>query len=387
MTGIPMHEGSLWRRYRTVALLIVLVSSLHYLTPHGNHAAHHAPPVESFNWNAAFHGIYRRLYYFPIILAGFRGGVRGGFGAALAVVAIYLPHAFARELRLDSVVIADPGMPAEKILEIMLYLAMGLLAGLLAERLHQTSQDLRRTFAEKTAVEEELVRSARLAAVGRLSAGLAHEIRNPLASIRGSAELLTDDYPADNSKRRLLDILLLETERLNTVLSRFLEFARQRPAAREELDLVAEARDVIALMANQKDIPPLRLEAPATCQALGELQAVRQILVNLVLNAAAVSPPQCPIIVQIRSTEKNAQIMIQDDGPGFSADALANFGTPFFSTREKGMGLGLAISLRAAEDMGGHLEVDRDFTTGARVVLTLPRSSTLKERHGSHPAD
>jgi len=381
MNEIAMQEGPLWRRYRTVALLIILVSSMHYLTPHGDHAAHahHVMPAGYFDWNAAFHGIYRRLYYFPIILAAFRGGVRGGFGAALAVVGIYIPHAFARELGLDAVVIADPGMLAEKILEIILYLAMGLLAGLLVERLNRTSRDLRRTLAEKTAMEEELVRTARLAAVGRLSAGLAHEIRNPLASIRGAAEVLTDDYPAENPKRRLLDILLREAERLNSVLSRFLEFARSRPAAREDVDLAAEARNVIELMNNQKGIPDLNLQAPDRCPAQGQPEEIRQILVNLILNAAAVSPPQAGINIEVQSGAKHARVRVQDRGPGFSDEALANFGTPFFSTRDGGTGLGLATSLRAAENMGGHLDVDRSYRDGASVVLTLPQPSPPEE--------
>ena len=250
---------------------------------------------------------------------------------------------------------------------------MGLLAGLLVERLNRTSRDLRQTLAEKTAMEEELVRTARLAAVGRLSAGLAHEIRNPLASIRGAAEVLTDDYPAENPKRRLLDILLREAERLNSVLSRFLEFARSRPSAREELDLSEEACSVVELMANQQNIPPLELEAPEHCPALGQSQEVRQILINLILNAAAASLDGEPIALRVTLAGQRAEVAVLDHGPGFSDEALANFGTPFYSTREGGTGLGLATSLRAAENMGGSLEVDRRHREGARVVLTLPQ--------------
>ena len=368
-------------QYWLVLLLIGIVSTLHYLTPHGNHGSHAGHVMEStqsFDWNAAFHGIYRRLYYFPIILAAFRGGMRGGFGASLLVVAIYLPHAFAVEWGLNHWVMADPGMRAEKILEILLYLAMGLVAGQLVERLNLTSRNLSRTaknlqhtLDEKIAVEQELVRSARLAAVGRLSAGLAHEIRNPLASIQGAAEVLTDDFPPDNPKRRLIDILLQETERLNQVLTRFLEFARSTPGDLKRIDLVQEVKTVVELLTNQKDIPQLVVKLPATCKVRGNSEEVRQILVNVILNAVAIDPSGQPIQVVVAETSGVGQIRVMDSGPGFSSEALENFGTPFYSSRHGGTGLGLATSLRTAENMGGTLSVDEEYKSGACVVLNL----------------
>jgi two-component system, NtrC family, sensor histidine kinase HydH len=362
------------RQYWLVLLLIGVVSTLHYITPHsshGSHAGHVMASGSSFDWNAAFHGIYRRLYYFPIILAAFRGGIRGGLGASLLVVVIYLPHAFAEEWGLDHFVMADPGMPAEKFLEMLLYLAIGLLAGLLTDRLNLTSRNLRQTLAEKIAVEQELVRSARLAAVGRLSAGLAHEIRNPLASIQGSAEVLADDFPEENPKHHLLVILLRETERLNQVLSRFLEFARSKPGEQQSLDLVRETATVVDLMKNQKDIPDLVTEFPADCRVLGNAEQVRQILVNLILNAAAMGESGSPIRLMVNSGGSSGRVLVCDDGPGFSPEAMENFGTPFFSTRHEGTGMGLATSLRTAENMNGSLKVDENYKNGACVILEL----------------
>jgi two-component system, NtrC family, sensor histidine kinase HydH len=367
-------ESGLFSQYWLVLLLITLVSALHYITPHGSHGQHAGHIMDSsstFDWNSAFHGIYRRLYYFPIILAGFRGGTRGGLGAALLVVIVYLPHAFAREWGIDHVVMADPGMLTEKILEILLYLAMGLVAGLLTERLNLTSRNLRQTLDEKIAVENELVRSARLAAVGRLSAGLAHEIRNPLASIQGSAEVLADDFPENNPKRKLLDILLQETFRLNQVLSRFLDFARAKPGEQEIVDLVREVGTVVELMTNQKDIPQLVTNLPQECLVRGNAEQVRQILVNLILNAAAMSGPNSPITITVETVESTGRLKVTDQGPGFTSEAVENFGTPFFSTRQEGTGLGLATSLRTAENMNGSLWVADDLNIGACVVLSL----------------
>ncbi len=363
-----------FRQQWLVLALIAFVSTLHYITPHGSHGAHAGhvmSPAASFDWNAAFHGIYRRLYYFPIVLAAFRGGIRGGLGAGLLVVCIYLPHAFATEWGLDRWVMADPGMRAEKILEILLYLAMGLVAGLLTDRLNLTSRNLQQTLDEKIAVEKELVRSARLATVGRLSAGLAHEIRNPLASIQGSAELLADDFPQENPKHHLLGILLREAERLNLVLSRFLEFARNKPGELESIDLVKETTAVTELMTNQKDIPPLITRFPDQCHVLGNAEQVRQILVNLILNAAAMSRPGAPIYLTVEADDAKGRVMVRDQGPGFSPEAVENFGTPFFSTRQGGTGMGLATSLRTAENMNGTLNLAEKSETGACVILTL----------------
>ena len=371
------QEPTAWNQYWLVLLLIGIVSTLHYITPHGNHgqhaghAGHALDSALTFDWNAAFHGIYRRLYYFPIILAAFRGGIRGGLGAALLVVIIYLPHAFAVEWGIENTVMADPGMLAEKILEIMLYLAMGLVAGLLSERLNLTSRNLQQTLEEKIAVEDELVRTARLAAVGRLSAGLAHEIRNPLASIQGAAEVLADDFPENNPKGKLLDILLQETGRLNQVLSRFLDFARAKPGQQETVDLVTEVNTVVELMANQKDIPRLITNLPEECLVLGNAEQVRQILVNLILNAASMNTTDSSVTLTVESDGTNGHLMVIDKGPGFTPEAIENFGTPFFSTRQGGTGLGLATSLRTAENMKGSLRVTDGLNIGACVVLSL----------------
>lgn len=378
------EQHSFFRDYWLVLFLIALVSSLHYLTPMGGHAGHgaHAGHVmtqsTSFDWWPAFHGIYRRLYYFPIVLAAFRGGARSGLGAAVLVSLIYLPHAFAQEWGLDQWVMADPGMAAEKVLEILLYLAMGLLSGLLVERLNlahrslaSTAQKLQTTLDEKIAVEQELVRSARLATVGKLSAGLAHEIRNPLASIQGTAEVLADDFPPSNPKHRLLDILLTEAERLNQVLSRFLEFARSKPCELTTVDLVPEVQATISLLANQKETPRLTARLPDQCLVSANSEQVRQILMNLILNAVAMTPGDRPVTITVDQDEHHGRVLVQDQGPGFSPEAVDNFGTPFFSTREGGTGLGLATSLRMAENMNGTLAVVENGTAGAAVMLTL----------------
>jgi signal transduction histidine kinase len=361
----PAHDATapvpgFLRRYWLAFLMIAVISLLHYNTAWHIHA---------------LHGIYRRLYYFPIILAAFRGETRGGLLAALLVVALYVPHAF-------GLIGFDPGTTVEKILEMGLYLAVGLLTGTLVARINRardvqtrTAADLRRALAEKTAMEAELVRAARLAAVGRLSAGLAHEIRNPLASIQGSAEVLEDEFPAGHPKAGMMGILRREADRLNQVLTRFLTFARNEPGDRAAFDLRDEIRAVAELMAHRPRTPGFDLEGlpPDLPAVMGDREQIRQVLLNLALNGAAAAGPAGRVAFSCRWDERTVTCLVTDTGPGFSAEDIANFGTPFYSTRDEGTGLGLAISLKIVEDHGGTLAVAAGGP-GGRVAMTLPRA-------------
>jgi signal transduction histidine kinase len=334
------------KRYWLVAVLVMAVSLLHYNTAVHIHAAH---------------GIYRRLYYFPIIIAAFRGGRVGGVVTALAVCAFYAPHAY-------GLIGFDPAMPLEKGLEMGLYLAVGLVCGTLVDR-------ERATLAVKERMESDLLRAERMAAVGQLSAGLAHEIRNPLASIKGSADILADGFPADHPKARFMRILQDEASRLNDVLSRFLDFARPREHAQDVFDLGQELKQLQDLLAARPAAPVVRVNVAAGAWPVrGDLGQVRQLLLNVGLNAVQAAGPGGTVDLALARERDQLVVSVVDTGPGFSAEAAANLGTPFFSTRAGGTGLGLATSLRIARDHGGDLVVDTTWSEGARVLVQLPEA-------------
>jgi signal transduction histidine kinase len=332
-------------RTLVIGLMVAIVTLLHYGTPFHVHAAH---------------GIYRRLYYFPILFAAFWGGWPAALATSLVVCAVYLPHALGW-------VGFDPAPTLEKALEMVLYVAIGIVAGVLVSRRNRTER-------EKAAMEEELVRAARLAAVGRLSAGLAHEIRNPLASIQGAAEVLQDDFPAAHPKGKLLRVLTEEAARLNTVLTRFLAFARPQPGRREPVDLVVEARRAVELAAHREGAP--RLQGPAQgagpCLVRGDREQLGQVLLNVILNAAQAAGPDGNVTVGVSRDGGRAVCAVEDDGPGFTSEALESLGTPFFTTKPGGTGLGLAICHRILEDHGGGLSAVNRPDGGARVRIELP---------------
>ncbi len=346
-------------RFGIILLMVALVTLMHYNTAMHIHAAH---------------GIYRRLYYFPIIIAAFRGGRRAGLLTALLTCVVYIPHAF-------GLIGFDPAPTLEKVLEMILYLAVGLVCGVLVDRetrirvsLELAGDDLRRTLTEKSAMAKQLVQAARLAAVGQLSAGLAHEIRNPLASIKGTADILADDFPDEHPKGRLLRILQAETRRLNEVLTRFLAYARPTSRQDSQVNLSEEINTVVDLVRHDHRDTTIKVDLPATAvMMVGDSQQIHQLLLNLLLNAALASGPGGRISVSLLADETHVQCLIQDSGPGFTPAARQNFGTPFFSTREGGTGLGLAMCVRVAEDHGGSITVDEEQSDGARVVVQLPR--------------
>ncbi len=355
-----LERGSPLRTYALIGAMVLLVTLLHYNTAMHIHAAH---------------GIYRRLYYFPIILAAFRGGWPAGLATAVIVCAVYIPHAF-------GFIGFDPAPTLEKILEMILYVAVGLVSGVLVSRetrirrrLETTAASLRAALDEKTAMETELIRSARLAAVGKLSAGLAHEIRNPLASIKASAQVIADDFPQDSPKGRLLQILGAETGRLNDVLTRFLKFARPSTARRALFDLAEEAGAALELLGQRKNAPEtsLRVTPETDLHLNGDAQQIRQLLLNLLLNAAAAAGPRGRVELTITADDNQLAFTVADDGPGFTDESLEHFGTPFYSTREDGTGLGLAICQRIVDDHGGTIAVVSPVGHGASIRVTLPR--------------
>ncbi len=341
------------RTYGLIILLVILITFLHYT--HESHLHE-------------LHGVYKLFFFLPIILGGFRGGKAGGLLVSLAVGVAFYPHAFISSC-------SSCGSTVDKIIEMALYLGVGLLTGTLSDHLLHARNDLQHTLTEKSAMEAELMRSTRLAAVGQLSAGLAHEIRNPLASIQGSAEVLADDFDPQHPKGRMLTILMDEARRLNAVLTRFLEFARVEPGERESFDLQKEAHAVADMIRHHPEFSSVVCNVRAEAhphRAIGNREQIRQVLLNLALNGAMASGPEGKITFSLQNRANQCWCEVIDTGSGFTSEARQQFGTPFFSTKTQGTGLGLATSLKIVQDQSGTLEPGSSALGGGKVTLKLP---------------
>ncbi|HEX2485144.1 MAG TPA: ATP-binding protein, partial [Myxococcota bacterium] len=243
-------------------------------------------------------------------------------------------------------------------------------------------------------MEAELRRSERLAATGQLAANMAHEIRNPLAAISGSLEMLRDE-PArgvdGGQRRRLFDIALREVERLDHLIADFLEYAR--PAAAEPAPVLVGpvVEDVVKMFeASRPAGVALSMAVPADCTVLADSRQLRQALWNLVLNAAQAMPAGGSIRVEARRLaeppqgvdpqRRNArdeearcvEIAIADTGVGIPPEVLERVFEPFFTTKRAGSGLGLPTVHRIVENHGGSLALESRTGAGTTVRVRLP---------------
>lgn len=354
-------------RIGLLALSILGISLLHYLTPLHFHY---------------LHDIFQRFYYLPIILAALWFGFRGGLGCALVVSIVYAPHILFQwggHLTVEM----------EKYLEIVLYNVVGAVTGLLAQRERERSVELQRTAAglEESCrelqrqseriitVEEQLRRAEKLSTLGEMAAVLAHEIRNPLGSIRGTAEILRDDYPPGDPKHEFIEIQIKETERLNRVVEDFLRMARQQPGEMKECSLREELTTIMTLVsgdARQRGIHLVLHDIPAEAVIRADGEKLRQAFLNIVINALQATPAGGSVTISISRGAGGYEIRCCDSGSGIDAAALGKIFDPFFTTKIDGTGLGLAVAKKIIESHGGQLTVASEAGMGTTVVVKLP---------------
>jgi signal transduction histidine kinase len=251
-------------------------------------------------------------------------------------------------------------------------------------------EELTETTIRLTQAQAQLVRSERMASVGRLAAGVAHEIGNPIAAIMGMEELLlAGDLPPD-TQADFLRRMQKETERIHGVLRDLLDFARpeQRAVPGGGAPAPADVRsvlgDVAALVRPQKAFRDVRIETDVEDDTRVTLPAPRltQVLLNLVLNAGdAVSTARTSggrVTVRARAAAGTVRIEVEDDGPGVATAIRDRLFEPFVTTKDvgEGTGLGLAVCRGLVESAGGEIAYDASYSAGARFVVTLPAATS-----------
>ncbi len=236
-------------------------------------------------------------------------------------------------------------------------------------------------------IQEEMKEVEGLALIGELAAGMAHEIRNPLASISGSIEILRDEIGQDGVNSRLMDIILKETERLNDLVSDFLLFARTQQLKLTTFDLNKLISDSLELFKNSHGCHP-ETEVITDFQDLGHIQSdsgqLKQVFWNLFLNASEAMdtggrlPLATALVPESNARPASVSIIIRDTGRGFDEKALQRIFLPFFTTKERGSGLGLAIVKRIVDRLGGKVSARNHPAGGAEITMMLPVSLPLE---------
>lgn len=225
--------------------------------------------------------------------------------------------------------------------------------------------------------EEAVRRAEKLAAVGQLAAGIAHEIRNPLASMSGSIQVLRDELDLNQENKRLMDIILRESERLNRLITEFLEYARPYKPERAEVDfsgIMSETLDVFEKGLSQGHGIRIRREVLPGVKVYGEQERLREVLWNLFNNAVQSMPGGGGLTVSLRAEDGVAVAAITDTGEGIEEKDIGRVFEPFFTTKTSGTGLGLATVYRIVEAHGGDIRVESKKGKGTVFTVSLPLS-------------
>jgi signal transduction histidine kinase len=227
-------------------------------------------------------------------------------------------------------------------------------------------------IAEQLTVAEAAVRrSERLAALGQLSAGLAHELRNPLGSIKGSADLLArSSSHNDPMAKELASIISDEVDRTNSLVTRFLDFARPLEPRRESTDVTG----VIDRAVVRAKVDAVRDYSPSLPRLAIDPELMEQVFLNLVTNASQASAPGVPITIRTREVDDQAEVSVIDHGCGIPPDKIETIFNPFVTTKQGGVGLGLAIVAKIVDGHGGKMSVESELGKGStfRVLLPIP---------------
>ncbi|WML47947.1 PAS domain S-box protein [Neobacillus sp. PS3-34] len=233
---------------------------------------------------------------------------------------------------------------------------------------------IRNDITERKKTEEVLHRQDKLAAVGQLAAGVAHEIRNPLTSMKGYAEFLQLDEQ-DPERQEFLNIILDEIERVNTIVEDFMVLAKPKAVELEEKNIVPVIKNVVSLLEFEARKKNVRIDFDCNHEIIQvecDENRLKQVFLNFIKNGIEAMPEGGDIIVRTIIEENNVQISIQDTGIGISAEKLKKLGEPFFTTKKNGNGLGLMVSFKIIEGHNGRVFVESEPNKGTTFNIVLP---------------
>jgi len=349
-------------RYFSILALIIVVSFFHY---------------ETSTEHRYLHEIYQRAYYIPILLAAYWYGPLRGVLAAFLASFLYIWH-------IQSDWSQFPVYSFNQYAEIFLYHVLALVIGFLSKKdrqhrliLEKTTQELSEAYQKLNNTFEQLKKADRLAALGQLSSGIAHEIRNPLGSIKGSIDILEKEISPDNERYEFVKIIQEEVTRLNSIVESFLEFARP-PKPRLQPTSINDLVESTLILFNKRaqeckieihkqlntHLPMIHLDR----------DQIRQVLLNIVLNSSDSMPDGGILGVRtgMGNNDRRIFVDISDSGVGISDEELDHIFDPFFTTKAHGTGLGLSISYQLIQNHGGTITAHKNKDKGLTFHIEFP---------------
>lgn len=371
------------KRFFVITLLIIVISFLHYFT--GTHLGH-------------LHAIYARAYYIPIILAAFWYGSKGGILTSVVVSLAYLPHVifqWGEGLEDLSRLLGN----LSRFLEIVMFNVVGFLVGYMVQRVReqrnryqQAARELEQSYEKLTEqterlleMEDQLRTSDRLAVLGELTASLAHEVRNPLGSIRGTVDILRREYKPGSKQLEFFQILIKEVNRLNGVVENYLGMAKpkhQRMGDQNVVDIIQTVVDLVSTKARKEKIEVIVVKPAKAITVFTDENLLRQVLLNVILNAMASIENGGRVVVSPSLKEGGkaegvlrqefASIRVSDTGKGIPASEIETVFKPFYTTKAEGTGLGMAIAKRAVQQLKGEIKLESKEDVGTTVIITVP---------------
>jgi signal transduction histidine kinase len=331
---------------------------------------------------AAINSDYYPIYYLPVMTAAMYFGPLGTLLWTLAASAAYSSYLYQA---LQHFTITGESI-SELLMRILFFFFVALTVNrfvvqyrMQVRRYQELSESLAEANRSLKQAQEEARRAERLAALGQLSAGLAHEIRNPLGVIKGSAELLTQKLQAANPlAQELAGYIYTEVNRVSALVSRFLDFARPSQLDLGPTDLTALVERCLKTVAEQGACARVKVQrdfAPALPQVMLDQDLCEQVFTNLFMNACeAMGEEGGDLKVRIRrAAEENAvTVEVEDSGPGVSPEMKEQIFNPFVTTKKSGVGLGLAIVSKIVDAHGGSVKLISAPNHGACFRVTFP---------------
>ncbi len=314
------------------------------------------------------HAVHGRFCYIPIVVAASWFGIRGGLYVATVISVLVMPLIFNSQL-------SDHNFAGEMV-EILFYFAIAGLTGGLIERELQVRKN-------REDIRLQLERSKQLSRVGQIAAGVAHEIKNPLASIKGAIEIVNDSQISDEEREEFNSILIKEVRRMDGTITEFLAFARPRETKLVRMNLSETLESSVKQMevhAGREEISVFS-DIQREIYINGDAEKIHEMILNILLNAVQVSPRVSTIRVMMEETAgRKVRIQFEDCGPGIEEKHLDKVFDPFFTTKSSGTGLGLAIVKGIVDTHDGEIQIKcrKDLGTIVEVLLPTFRNGARK---------